>query len=83
MSIRSRTDLTAEKFSDVFCDRLSKKHKWNKIESSVSADETYTSTFRFKDGSLRPWECEVKIHRDESDARKLDILMTMSPKLES
>lgn len=77
------TDLTAEKFSDVFCNRLSSKHKWNKIETSVGTDETYTSKFKFKDDNQMPWECEVIIHKDYDDSKKMDVLMTMSPKIES
>ena len=77
------TDLSADKFSDAFCDRLSKKHTWTKLETQVSADETYTSTFKFSDDNQRPWECEVTIHRDVNDVRKMDVLMTMSPMLES
>ncbi len=77
------TDLTIEKFSDAFCDRLSTKHKWRKLQTDISADETYTSTFNFKDDNQIPWECEVKIQRDTDDSRKMDVLMTMSPKLES
>lgn len=77
------TDLNTEKFSDVFCERLKTKHKWRQVESNVSADETYTNIFRFKDDKQHRWECEVKIRRDEMDTRKMDILMLMSPMLES
>jgi hypothetical protein len=77
------TDLTTEKFSDAFCDRLSTKHKWRKIETSISPDETYTSTFDFKDENHRRWECEVRIMRDIYDSHKMDVLMTMAPMLES
>ncbi len=77
------TDLTTEKFSDVFCSRLSTKHNWKKIETSVSTDETYTSKFKFRDDNQLPWECEVVIHKDYEDTRKMDVLMTMSPKVES
>ncbi|MEO8513423.1 MAG: hypothetical protein ABI543_07685 [Ignavibacteria bacterium] len=77
------TDLTIDKFSDAFCKRLSTKHKWRKLETTVSADETYTSTFNFKDDNQIPWECEITIQRDREDKRKMDVLMTMSPKLES
>src|SRR5688572_21304990 len=77
------TDLPADQFSDAFCDRLSTKHKWKKVETRVSADETYTSTFKFSDDDQRPWECEVTIHRDVNESGKMDVLMTMSPMLES
>ncbi len=77
------TDLTVEKFSDVFCKRLSTKHKWEKIGSDVTADETYTSRFKFRDENAHSWECEVRIQQDKSDTRKMDVVMTMDPKLES
>ncbi len=77
------TDLTVEKFSDVFCKRLSTKHKWERIGSDVTADETYTSRFKFKDENAHSRECEVRIKQDKTDYRKMDVVMTMDPKLES
>jgi hypothetical protein len=77
------TDFGAHDFSDVFCDRLKSKHQWHQVESTVSADETYTSVFRFNDSGQHRWECEVRIKRDIKDSRKMDILMMMSPMLES
>jgi len=77
------TDLNTEKFSDVFCERLKTKHNWRQVESNVSTDETYTSVFRFKDEKQHRWECEVKIRRDGMDSRKMDVLMMMSPMIES
>jgi hypothetical protein len=77
------TDLSTEKFSDAFCDRLSTKHKWRKIETYISPDETYTSRFNFRDENQRRWECEVTIMRDISDSHKMDVLMIMAPMLES
>lgn len=77
------TDLTAEKFSEAFFDRLSEKHQWSRISSTVSEDETYTSVFNFKDDRQHIWECEVQIKRASTDNRKMDVLMTMSPLMES
>lgn len=77
------TDLNTEKFSDVFCECLKTKHNWRHVESNVSADETYTNIFRFKDDKQHRWECEVKIRRDNIDSKKMDVLMMMSPMLES
>lgn len=77
------TDLSAEKFSEAFFDRLSGKHQWSRISSTVGADETYTSVFSFKDDRQHTWECEVQIKRALTDNRKMDVLMTMSPLMES
>jgi hypothetical protein len=78
------TDLSAGKFSEAFCSRLSDKHNWNKVSSAVSTDETYTSIFRFKDESSHSWQCEVQISRvrDES-SNVMHVEMTMTQSLES
>ncbi len=76
------TELSTEKFSDAFCDRLSAKHKWNKVSTNVSA-ETYTRVFKFEDDSSHPWQCEVQIKRVKNDLRKMSVEMIMSPILES
>ena len=78
------TDLSAGKFSEAFCSRLSDKHNWNKVSSIVSTDETYTSIFRFKDESSHSWQCEVQIRRvrDES-SNVMHVEMTMMETFES
>lgn len=78
------TELPAGKFSEAFCKRLSDKHKWDKVSSEVSADETYTSMFRFKDESAQLWQCEVQISRvrDES-SNVMHVEMIMMQSLES
>lgn len=78
------TDLTAGKFSEAFCSRLSEKHNWNKVSSGISADETYTSVFRFKDESSNSWQCEVQISRvrDES-SNVMHVEMTIMQTFES
>jgi len=77
------SDLSVEKFSDVFCTRLITKHKWEKTGLEVSADETYTSRFKFKDENAHSWECEVRIQKDKTTPRQMDVTMTMNPQLES
>ncbi len=77
------TDLAADKFSDVFCERLSTKHHWRKVSSSVQSDETYTSLFNFKDESQNMWECEVSIKRAEVHSKKMRVSMTMNQLLDS
>src|SRR4030095_96569 len=77
------TDLSAEKFSEAFFERLSGKHQWSRISSTISEDETYTSVFNFKDDQQHTWECEVQIKRALTDSGKMDILMTMAPLMES
>src|SRR4030095_12203771 len=73
------TELTAEKFSEAFFERLAGKHQWSRISSTVTADEIYTSVFNFKDDQEHTWECEVQIKRAVTDNRKMDVLMTMVP----
>jgi hypothetical protein len=78
------TDLTAGKFSEAFCSRLSDKHKWNKVSSGVSADETFTSMFKFKDESSNLWQCEVQISRVKDEASNImHVEMIMMQTLES
>lgn len=77
------TELSTEKFSDAFCDRLSAKHKWNKISTTLNSEETYTSIFKFEDDARHPWQCEVQIKRVKSDLRKMSVEMIMIPVLES
>lgn len=77
------TDLSTEKFSDVFCERLSTKHHWRKVSSIVQNDETYTSLFNFKDDSQKLWECEVSIKRAEAYGKKVRVSMTMNQLLDS
>ena len=77
------TDLSVEKFSDVFCKRLSTKHKWEKIGAEVTTDEIYTSRFRYKDENAHSWECEVMIRKDETQTRRMDVVMIMDPMLGS
>jgi hypothetical protein len=76
------TDLTTEKFSEVFCERLSTKHSWEKISTTVSEDDAYTSIFNFKDVDQHLWECEVKIKKVRP-YNKMSVLMTMSPMIGS
>ena len=77
------TDLTTEKFSEVFCERLSSKHNWEKVSTTVSEDNSYTSVFNFTDPEEHLWECEVKIKKVMTNANKMSVLMTMSPMLGS
>ena len=77
------TDLSTEKFSEVFCDRLSNKHNWNKVSTTISCDETYTSLFSFTDNASHRWKCEVKIKKIINEANKMSVEMTMDPYLES
>jgi hypothetical protein len=73
------TDLTVEKFSEVFCDRLSQKHSWSKISTVVSNDNVYTSVFNFKDDEQHPWQCEVQIKKMKPDFNKMSVEMVMGP----
>jgi hypothetical protein len=77
------TDLSTEKFSEAFFERLSVKHQWSRLSTTVSEDETYISVFNFKDDRQHIWECEVQIKRAESDNSKMDVVMTMIPLTES
>src|SRR4030095_5994084 len=77
------TDLTTEKFSEVFCERLSSKHNWEKVSTTVSEDNSYTSVFNFKDVEEHLWECEVKIKKVMTNVNKMSVMMTMSPLLGS
>ncbi|MBZ0203779.1 MAG: hypothetical protein IT281_06015 [Ignavibacteria bacterium] len=77
------TDLATDKFSDAFCERLSTKHHWNKVSSSIESDETYTSLFNFKDESQKLWECEVSIKRAEVHSKRMRVSMTMNQLLDS
>lgn len=77
------TDLPVSEFSDVFCERLSTKHKWQKLGTTVYRDETYTSTFRFRDENAHSWSCEVTIKKDKQSSGKMDVIMIMDPRLES
>lgn len=81
------TDLSRDMFSDAFCRRLEAEHNWVQLKSNVEADDTYTATFRFKDEDANNWKCEVQI-KDITAVptglpRKMDILMTMIPVLDS
>jgi uncharacterized iron-regulated membrane protein len=81
------TDLSRDMFSDAFCRRLEAEHNWVQVKSKVEADDTYTATFRFKDEDANNWKCEVQI-KDITAVptglpRKMDILMTMIPVLDS
>ncbi len=80
---RVETDLPASEFSDVFCERLSTKHKWQKLGTTVSRDETFTSTFRFRDENAHSWNCEVTISKDKSRTGSMNVIMIMDPRLES
>lgn len=77
------TDLTVSEFSEVFCERLSAKHKWQKLQSTISRDETCVSTFRFRDENAHSWNCEVTITKDRTREGRMDVIMIMDPKLES
>jgi hypothetical protein len=77
------TDLSAGKFSEAFCSRLSLKHNWNRISSGVSTDETYTSLFEFKDEASHPWQCEVQISRAGDETSIMHVEMTMTQMLVS
>jgi hypothetical protein len=77
------TDLATEKFSEIFCDRLSSRHNWNKVSASVSCDETYISQFDFVDDNSYHWKCEVKIKKIQNEINKMSVEMTVSRFLES
>lgn len=81
------TDLSREVFSDAFCRRLETEHNWVQVKSNIEADNTYTATFRFKDEDANNWKCEVQIKDITAIPtglpRKMDILMTMIPVLDS
>ena len=77
------TDLATDKFSDAFCERLSTKHHWKQISSSIQSDDTYTSLFNFKDESQNLWECEVSIKRAMANSRNVSVSMTMNQLLDS
>jgi hypothetical protein len=77
------TDLETGKFSEAFCSRLSDKHKWQQVSADISADETYTSVFSFKDESSHSWECEVQIKKIDSKPNRVYVEMTMVRLMES
>ncbi len=77
------TDLETGKFSEAFCSRLSDKHNWQQVSSDISADETYTSIFSFKDESAHAWKCEVQIKKINTRPNRMYVEMTMTEVLES
>ena len=77
------TDLETGKFSDAFCSRLSDKHKWQKVSTDVTSDETYTSIFSFKDESSHDWKCEVQIKKINSLPNRMYVELTMMQVMES
>ena len=77
------TDLSAGKFSEAFCNRLSEKHNWEKVSATVGSGDTYTSIFSFKDEKAHSWKCEVQISRLEEFTNRMFVEMTMMEVLES
>ncbi len=77
------TDLETGKFSEAFCSRLSEKHNWEQVSADISADETYTSIFSFKDESSHAWQCEIHIKKVNSMPNRMFVEMTMMQVLES
>ncbi|MCI0448429.1 MAG: hypothetical protein L0Y79_01435 [Chlorobi bacterium] len=73
------TDLSVKDFSDVFCERLSSKHKWSKVSAIIELDDTYTSVFRFNDEANSSWKCELKIKKIVSEINKMSVEMVIAP----
>lgn len=75
------TELTTEKFKEVFYQRLTTKHQWSQMgETNLKAD-TYNSKWSFTDENKQRWECDVTISRESG--KKVAVTLEMLPVLES
>jgi hypothetical protein len=71
------TDLQAEEFSKVFCERLSAKHNWRKISAAAGDKGSYKTILSFKTG-VHYWLCEVTIKKMENEFSKMSVEMILN-----
>lgn len=75
------TELSTEKFKEVFYVRLATKHHWSQMGETNLKKDAYNSKWSFTDENKQRWECDVTIKR-ESD-KKVAVTLEMLPVLES
>lgn len=75
------TELTTEKFKEVFYERLATKHHWSQMGETNLKRDTYNSVWNFTDDNKQRWECQVTIKREGN--QKVAVTLEMLPVLES